>query len=72
LGRQQFVQRYFHHDITDPSLYDLVINLEHMPRSDAIDLIASEAKRHEQRVLADALGRASATRHIRQPNESPR
>ncbi|HVT29924.1 MAG TPA: cytidylate kinase family protein, partial [Lacipirellulaceae bacterium] len=51
-GREQFVQRYFHHDITNPHLYDLVLNLGHMPREDAVDLIVSEAKRHEERVLA--------------------
>jgi cytidylate kinase len=27
-GRREFVQRFFHHDITDPHLYDLVINTE--------------------------------------------
>jgi cytidylate kinase len=29
-GRREFVQRFFHHDITDPHLYDLVINTERM------------------------------------------
>ncbi len=51
-GREQFVQRYFHHDVKNPHLYDLVINLAHIPRDDAIDLIVSEAKRREQRVTA--------------------
>jgi hypothetical protein len=27
-GRHEFVQRFFHHDITDPHLYDMVINTE--------------------------------------------
>ncbi len=27
-GRREFVQRFFHHDITDPHLYDMVINTE--------------------------------------------
>jgi cytidylate kinase len=27
-GRREFAQRFFHHDITDPHLYDLVINSE--------------------------------------------
>lgn len=26
-GRREFVRRYFHHDVTDPHLYDLVINV---------------------------------------------
>ena len=29
-GRREFVQRFFHHDITDPHLYDLVINTERL------------------------------------------
>lgn len=28
LGRREFVRRYFHRDIDDPHLYDLVINVE--------------------------------------------
>jgi hypothetical protein len=59
-GREQFVQRYFHHDVSDPHLYDLMINLAHIPRQDAIDLIVSEAKRHQQQVLA-ASGLGAAT-----------
>jgi|tagenome__1003787_1003787.scaffolds.fasta_scaffold20896133_2 cytidylate kinase len=51
-GRAAFVQRYFHHAVADPHLYDLMINLAHIPREDAVDLIVSEAKRHEQLVLA--------------------
>jgi cytidylate kinase len=27
-GRREFVHRFFHHDITDPHLYDLMINTE--------------------------------------------
>lgn len=51
-GREQFVRRYFHHDITDPRLFDLVINLAHIPRDEVVEVIASAAKRHESRVLA--------------------
>jgi cytidylate kinase len=47
LGRAQFVQRYFHREVTDPHLYDLVINLEHIPREVAIDLIVGECKRRQ-------------------------
>jgi hypothetical protein len=64
-GRAQFIQRYFHRDVTDPHLYDLVINLECMPRDAAIDVITTEAKRHEQRLSAEASGRASAQRQFR-------
>ena len=27
-GRREFVQRFFHHDITDPHLYEMVVNTE--------------------------------------------
>jgi cytidylate kinase len=70
-GRKQFVQRYFHHDATDPELYDIVLNLAHIPREEAVDLIATEAQRHAERVLA-ASGRMSGLRQIHRPNESPR
>ncbi len=51
-GREQFVRRYFHQDITDPRLYDLVINLAHISRDEAVEVIVSAAKRHASRVLA--------------------
>lgn len=44
-NRAQFVQRYFHHDIASPHLYDLVINLAHVPREEAAELVATTAKR---------------------------
>lgn len=44
-GRSDFVQRYLHRDVADPHLYDLVINLEHMPREVAVELIVNEANR---------------------------
>ena len=51
-GRAQFVQQYFHCDVADPHLYDLVINLEHVPRDTAVDLIASECHRRETATMA--------------------
>jgi cytidylate kinase len=57
--RAQFVQRYFHRDVADPHLYDLIINLAHIPREDAVDLIATEAMRHQDRARANSLGRAA-------------
>jgi cytidylate kinase len=41
-GRAAFVQRYFHHDVADSCLYDLVINLEHTSRDAALDLIIGD------------------------------
>jgi cytidylate kinase len=43
-GRADFVWRYFHRDVTDPHLYDLVINLEHTTCDAAADLILSDYK----------------------------
>jgi len=41
-GRREFVQRFFHHDITDPHIYDLVINTERMGIEDAaMEIIAA-------------------------------
>jgi len=44
-GREQFAQRYFHHDTTDPHLYSQVMNLEFMSLDDAADLIAGQCTR---------------------------
>ncbi len=41
-GRAAFVRRYFHHDVADSHLYDLVINLEHISRDAALDLIIGD------------------------------
>jgi Cytidylate kinase-like family len=38
-GRREFVQRFFHHDITDPHLYDMVINTESLGLEGAADEI---------------------------------
>lgn len=40
-GRADFVQRYFHHDVADPHLYDVVINLAHVTPTAAADSILS-------------------------------
>ena len=41
-GRADFVRRYFHHDVADPHLYDLIINLERTSREAAVDLILGD------------------------------
>ncbi|MCC6491825.1 MAG: cytidylate kinase-like family protein [Pirellulales bacterium] len=38
-GRSDFVRRYFHRDIADPAVYDLVLNLERLTKDDAAELI---------------------------------
>ena len=39
-GRADFVRNYFRRDITDASLYDMVLNLEHLTMDDATEIIA--------------------------------
>jgi hypothetical protein len=57
-NRANFIQRYFHRDNSDPHLYDLVINLEFIPRQDAINMIARQARLLAERLNADAANRA--------------
>jgi hypothetical protein len=38
-GRRQFVRQYFHRDVEDPHLYDLLLNAEHLGRDGAVDII---------------------------------
>jgi cytidylate kinase len=52
-GRADFVRRYFHHDVADPSLYDLVINLAHVSREDAVELIATACQRRWPRACPE-------------------
>ena len=47
-GRAQFIRRYFRRDVADPHLYDLVINLECVPRDVTVDLIVGECKRRQK------------------------
>jgi cytidylate kinase len=46
--RGDFVRRYFLRDVADLHLYDLVINLQHVSREAAIDMIVRECKRREE------------------------
>ncbi len=39
-GRQEFVRQYFHHDIADPHLYDLMVNVERIGPQRTAQLIA--------------------------------
>ena len=38
--RQEFVRQYFHHDVSDPHLFDLVINVEKIGQERAAHLIS--------------------------------
>jgi cytidylate kinase len=52
--RAEFVRRYFLHDVADPHLYDLVINLQHVSRDAAVDIIVRECKRRQERTAVQA------------------
>jgi len=39
LDRKEFIKQYFHKDINDASLYDIVINLDTVPIEDAVRII---------------------------------
>ncbi len=45
LGRREFAQRFFHHEIEDPHHYDLVINAERIAPGDAADTIVQALSR---------------------------
>jgi cytidylate kinase len=40
-GRREFIERFFRHDIGDPRLYDLVVNVAHFGLAGAAELIVS-------------------------------
>jgi hypothetical protein len=45
-GRREFVEQFFHHNITDPHLYDLVINIERCGKAGAVEeIIAAVGKK---------------------------
>jgi cytidylate kinase len=39
--RSRFIDSHFHHDVADPTLYDLVINLDHLAVEAVVRIIAS-------------------------------
>jgi hypothetical protein len=40
-GRREFASKFFHHDVTDPHLYDLVINVERCGKTAAVEEIVA-------------------------------
>jgi cytidylate kinase len=62
-GRRAFVQHFFHHDITDPHLYDLVINVDSFGPECTAELIicalrVGRVMRQERRLRAKDSGTA--------------
>jgi cytidylate kinase len=44
-ARAEFVKRYFHQDVADPHIYDLVVNLDYVGREAAVDIVVGEFRR---------------------------
>jgi cytidylate kinase len=44
-GRKDLVQKFFHRDVTDPRLYDLVLDVDHLGPTTVADLIVEAASR---------------------------
>lgn len=45
-GRREFVQRFFHHDVTDPHNFDLVVDVDRLGREGAVEEILAAVQRH--------------------------
>jgi len=52
-GRREFVTRFFHHDVADPHLYDLVINVDFLgPEAAAEEIVLAWERREARRQAA--------------------
>ncbi len=47
-GRREFVAKFFHHDITDPHYYDLVINVERYGKAGVVEEILAAVGKGKQ------------------------
>lgn len=45
-NRRAFVDRYFHHDVRDPHLFDWVINMAHLTTDEAADALVGLCHQH--------------------------
>jgi cytidylate kinase len=39
--RQAFIETFFHHNVADPHVHDLVVNIKQLSQGDAVNLIVS-------------------------------
>ncbi len=44
-ARREFVRRYFHRDVADEHLYDLVVNLQYVDQDEAVELITGHCRK---------------------------
>ena len=44
-GRREFVRNYFHHDVADQHIFDLVVNLDQFKLDDAVEMIVDRCQK---------------------------
>jgi hypothetical protein len=59
-GRREFVRRFFHHNVDDPHLYDLVLNVEHLGVEGAAEEIVAAMNQYSHSRGADSGGEISS------------
>ena len=52
-GRSDFVRRYFHRDIADPAVYDIVLNMEHFSNEEAAQLIVEACRMRFPKIVSE-------------------
>jgi cytidylate kinase len=53
-GRKQFVEQFFHHDVEDPTVYDLVLNVDHLGCATAAELIVAAYRAEREKAAGTA------------------
>jgi cytidylate kinase len=60
--RNAFIKEYFHQNVADPHVHDLVVNVENLGQNDAVDLIVGAVQLWLKRSGLSAF-RAGSSRH---------
>jgi cytidylate kinase len=53
--RNAFIKTYFHQNVTDPHVHDLVVNVENLVQNDAVDLIVGAVQSWSKRLGMSAV-----------------
>lgn len=48
-GRKEFVEQYFHHDLEDPRLFDMVLSIEHLGIEGAAEVVLAAWRAREEK-----------------------
>lgn len=70
-NRTAFVQKYFHHDVTNPHLHDLVINVERLGHDSAVDVIYDAVQTWMNRLGGQIPGNVGAQERIQTTSDIP-